>query len=55
LSPGRDYLAVIYADDSKTSTRAHVRISQIRANSKTVLKMNLAPSGGEAIYLKPIN
>ena len=57
LEPGRDYRAVIYADgrdahwdDNPTS----IEITEQRVNSQVVSTFQLAPGGGLAISLEPI-
>ena len=57
LDPGRTYEATIYADASDahylTNPQAY-RISKKKVNSKTALKMAMAPGGGFAISIKPV-
>jgi len=54
LKPGKKYRAKIYIDDAGAATTTHVRVSNSVVNSKTVLTINLQPSGGEAMHLKEI-
>jgi len=58
LDKDKQYEATIYADapdaDWKTKPEAY-RITRRKVNSKTVLKIKLAPGGGCALSIKPIN
>ncbi|GAA3962423.1 glycoside hydrolase family 97 protein [Mucilaginibacter dorajii] len=54
LEPGKKYRAKIYSDDAGKATATHVRVSDSVVNSKTILDVNLQPSGGEALYLEEI-
>lgn len=53
LEPGKKYKATIYSDDPSVNTATHVKVSSKSVNSKTVLKLTLLASGGEAVYLTP--
>jgi hypothetical protein len=53
LTPGRKYLATIYADDPKTATRTHVSLRTISVDSTSVIEAPLLASGGQAIWLRP--
>ena len=58
LPKGKTYEATIYADASdahwKTNPQAYV-IKKMKVNSKTRLKQRLAPGGGMAITVRPID
>jgi alpha-glucosidase len=53
LEPGKKYKATIYRDDPLVNTATHVKVSSKSVNNKTVLKLLLLASGGEAVYLTP--
>ncbi|MCK9638789.1 MAG: glycoside hydrolase family 97 protein [Prolixibacteraceae bacterium] len=53
LDKGKDYEATVYSDDPDIQTRTHVRIRKIMVNSRTVLDLNLNPSGGVAVHIVP--
>ncbi|MGC4235757.1 MAG: glycoside hydrolase family 97 N-terminal domain-containing protein [Niabella sp.] len=54
LPPGKKYEAKIYSDDDKISTKTKVRIDKKIVTSKTKLNVELKASGGQAIWLKPV-
>jgi len=57
LDPGREYVASIYADGSGADWKANpktVRITRERVNAETVLRIDLAPGGGQAIRFRPM-
>ncbi|QEC76453.1 glycoside hydrolase family 97 protein [Mucilaginibacter ginsenosidivorax] len=54
LTPGKKYRAKIYSDDAAVATTTHVRVSSSVLSSKTILTINLQPSGGEAMHLEEI-
>lgn len=53
LAPGKEYLATIYADDPKVSTKTKVGLRTIKVNAKTTIDAPLMASGGQAIWLRP--
>jgi alpha-glucosidase len=53
LDKGKDYEATVYSDDPDIQTRTHVGIRKIMVNSRTVLDLNLNPSGGVAVHIVP--
>lgn len=55
LDKEKKYEANIYSDDPSVNTRTHVAVNNIEVSSKTILKIKLEPSGGEAIHIKMIN
>lgn len=54
LSKGKTYEARIYEDDPKLNTRTQVGIEKRKVNAGSDLKFKLLPSGGAAIWLKPL-
>lgn len=58
LSPNKKYKAIIYQDgkdaDWKTNPKSY-SIKEQTVTSKTKLKLNLAPGGGTAISIVPVN
>jgi alpha-glucosidase len=57
LDPGVDYVASIYADAPGTSYDVNptaTRITRKRVNSDTVLQIDLASGGGQAIRFRPM-
>jgi len=58
LDEGREYEAVIYADGQGSDWRTaplEIDISRIRVDSSTTLDLRLAPGGGQAIRIRPLN
>lgn len=55
LQEGRNYVAKIYEDDAASTIRTKVSIRQIEVNSSMVLETNLMASGGQAIWITPVN
>jgi hypothetical protein len=55
LSKGKKYIATIYSDDTTLTSKTRVRIDRIKLNSSTHLKINLIPSGGQAIWIREEN
>jgi alpha-glucosidase len=53
LDPDRTYVAHIYSDNLAVRTRTHVKISRWMVNSATILKVDLAARGGQAIRICP--
>ncbi|REK57526.1 MAG: hypothetical protein C6W55_04935 [Thermobacillus sp.] len=54
LDPGIPYIARIYADDPEgavSRTRVAVSVKEVKAGD--VLRVTMAPSGGQAIHLAP--
>lgn len=58
LAPGRTYTARVFADapdaDWATNPTA-IEISEMQVDRDTILHVNLAPGGGQAISLKPVS
>ncbi len=52
LEPGKKYQARIYYDDSRSKSRTKVSIRNVKVNSKSVLPLKLAPSGGQAVWIR---
>jgi alpha-glucosidase len=56
LTPGRQYIAEVYADAPRAHWRDNplpVTISRRSVTSATNLRMILAPGGGQAIRIRP--
>jgi alpha-glucosidase len=53
LPVGVKYVASIYSDDDAVKTATHVRIDHQLVDAASVLNIELAASGGQAIYLTP--
>jgi hypothetical protein len=51
LPKGQKFVARIYNDDNTVTTATKVGIKDIAVDSKTILKLDLQPSGGAAIWL----
>ena len=54
LTPGKKYEASIYYDDSNSKVRTKVSIKRIQVDAFTVLDTKLIASGGQAIWIKPL-
>ena len=55
LAPGQRYQARIYYDDPQAPTRTKVGIRDVAVDAGTVLDASLLPSGGQAIWLRPVS
>jgi alpha-glucosidase len=53
LEKDRRYIAHIYSDDPAVSTRTHVKISRFIVDSLSVLKAELPPRCGQAVWIHP--
>jgi alpha-glucosidase len=53
LAKGKKYLATIYSDDEKVTTKTKVKTETKKVDASTVLNVNLLPSGGQAIWIRP--
>lgn len=53
LSAKQKYVAKIYSDDDKVTTKTKVGISTFIVTAKSVLKLNLKAKGGAAIHIVP--
>ena len=53
LPEGECFQATIYSDDPAVVSRAKVKVSSLKVDSSVVLHVELAPSGGQAIWIKP--
>lgn len=53
LPKGKKYQARIYSDDDSVPTKTKVGIQTQEIDAKSVLKVNLKASGGQAIWLAP--
>ncbi|WP_306392191.1 glycoside hydrolase family 97 protein [Telluria beijingensis] len=54
LPAGKRYEATIYADDATVATRTRVGIRTRTVDARTVLKLDMPASGGQAIWLRPL-
>lgn len=54
LPAGKRYQATIYADDPKAPTRTRVGITTRNVDARSVLKLDMPASGGQAIWLRPM-
>lgn len=54
LAPGQRYEATIYADDAGAPTRTKVGIRQQKVDARTILTLTMPASGGQALWLRPI-
>ncbi len=55
LMSGKKYEASIYDDDPASKTRTKISIKRIKVDANTVLEAKLIPSGGQAIWIRPLN
>ena len=55
LPRGKKFKATIYYDDPTSTIRTKVSMKQLVINSKTVLDAHLPGSGGQAIWIRPMN
>jgi hypothetical protein len=54
LTPGKRYLATIYADDPQAATKTKVGVRTVQVTAASVIDARLAASGGQAIWLRPL-
>jgi len=55
LGQGKNYIARIYSDDPTFTTATKVKVETKKVKSSTVLTVPLLPSGGQAIWITPVN
>ncbi|MOA44223.1 Glycoside hydrolase 97 [compost metagenome] len=58
LTPGKKYIAEIYADGVDCNWETNplpVSITQTEVNADSILKLNLASGGGQAIRFKALD
>jgi hypothetical protein len=53
LDKGRQYVAKIFNDDTSVAGTAQVKIEIKTVTANSLIKVNLKPSGGQAIYITP--
>jgi alpha-glucosidase len=53
LEPGKRYLATIYHDDPAVPTRTKVGMRTQEVSAASVLRTELRPSGGQAVWIRP--
>ena len=54
LTPGKRYLATIYADDPQAATKTKVGVRTVQVTAASIIDARLAASGGQAIWLRPL-
>jgi len=54
LKPGQRYAATIYADDPRAPSRTKVGMRTITVDAHTVLEAPLQASGGQAVWIRPL-
>ena len=54
LDKNKKYEATVYFDDPSVNTRTKVGIKHIDVDASTVLDVDLLPSGGEAVWIRPV-
>ncbi|HMK16825.1 MAG TPA: glycoside hydrolase family 97 N-terminal domain-containing protein [Chitinophagaceae bacterium] len=54
LMPGKKYEASIYYDDPASKVRTKISIKRIQVDATTILDTQLIASGGQAIWIKPL-
>jgi alpha-glucosidase len=54
LDPSHSYKARVYSDDADAKTLTQVRIDEKSVDANTRLKVSMAPNGGQAIWLTPV-
>jgi alpha-glucosidase len=54
LEKEKIYLATIYADDPQAATKTKVGVRTIKVDAKTVIDTKLSASGGQVIWLRPM-
>lgn len=55
LKKGVTYTAKIFSDDPGSSSITHMRVDRKTVTSTTILQISLLASGGQSIYLTPVN
>lgn len=54
LPAGKQYEASVYSDDADVKSRTRVAIARIRVNTETKMDIRLTASGGQAMWIKPL-
>lgn len=54
LPKGKTFEAKIFEDDPTGGTRTKVAVKTRKVNASSVLNISLAPSGGQAVWLRPL-
>ena len=54
LDKDKKYKATIYFDDPSVKTRTKVGLKHMEVDASTVLKVKLMPSGGQAVWIRPV-
>jgi alpha-glucosidase len=55
LTKGKKYMATIFSDDPSVNTKTKVKVEEKKVDASTVLNASLMPSGGQAIWIRPVN
>ena len=55
LEPGKKYKATVYYDNPTSPVRTRVSIKSVNVDASSVLDFHLLPSGGNAIWVQPVN
>jgi alpha-glucosidase len=55
LPKGKEYWATVYSDNDNAATKTKVGIEKMKVNASSVIDIKLKASGGQAIFLTPIN
>ena len=55
LPKGKKYTATVYYDDVASTARTHVSMKQIRVTNSSFLNMHLNSSGGQSVWIRPVN
>ncbi|MFT7772168.1 glycoside hydrolase family 97 N-terminal domain-containing protein [Roseateles sp.] len=53
LPKGKRYIAKVYADDATVNTKTKVAVHSVEVSAESVWTLDLLPSGGQAVWLRP--
>jgi len=54
LTPGKKYMAAVYFDDPASPVRTRMSVKRIPVDASTILDAALLPSGGQAVWIRPV-
>lgn len=54
LPAGKEFEASVYSDDVNVKSRTRVGVTRLRVNSESSLNLRLPASGGQAIWIRPL-
>jgi alpha-glucosidase len=54
LPPGKKYRASFYSDDDNVQTKTKVKVERKIITSSKSIDVSLKPSGGQAIWITPV-